>query len=246
MTGSTPARPRDHRGAAHVAWQGALVIGDCWATWVGRSGENRMHRHFAAQAARAPGGVRLTDRDGRLIEGGIVLVDPLVLHRLEPVDDATLVYIEPGARATAGLKAALLPIAGDHPILRGPGIGFWAAGPRASAPSVLVDAARALIDAGLDGGRIPLTLLADAAGLSPERFRHRFAAEAGVPLKRYVLWRRLRRAALEIGAGEDATRAAHAAGFADSSHFARTLALMFGVTASTALLGRNGSISCAT
>ena len=37
-------------------------------------------------------------------------------------------------------------------------------------------------------------------------------------------------AMLAIGAGENATHAAHAAGFSDAAHFSRTMRNMFGVT----------------
>lgn len=81
----------------------------------------------------------------------------------------------------------------------------------------------------------PLSLAAIAGhvNLSPSRASHLFVEQAGIPLKSYVLWRRLGRA-LEIYANGGAlTEAAHAAGFSDSAHLSRTFRRMFGVPAAT-------------
>ncbi len=92
----------------------------------------------------------------------------------------------------------------------------------------------AQIDAQLCEGVVRLGAVVRQSHLSASRFRHLFAEEIGLPFRRYVLWRRLRLAVIEIQAGADATAAAHAAGFADLAHFSRTLKAMFGVTGSQA------------
>jgi AraC-like DNA-binding protein len=74
--------------------------------------------------------------------------------------------------------------------------------------------------------------LAEVAGvvhLSPERFRHLFVAQTGMPLRTYVLWRRLLQVWTLLMAGESLAGAAHAAGFADSAHLSRTARTMFGL-----------------
>lgn len=75
-----------------------------------------------------------------------------------------------------------------------------------------------------------LDALAVIAGLSPGRLMHAFTEHVGVPLRAYVRWLRLRRAAAALLGGASATAAAHAAGFADAAHMTRTFAAMFGVT----------------
>lgn len=94
-----------------------------------------------------------------------------------------------------------------------------------------------IINRELANGPLPLDAAARTAGLSPERFRHLFADEIGLPFRRYVLWRRLGHAVAEIAGGASATSAAHAAGFADAAHFARTMKATFGVTATDTVLG---------
>lgn len=79
-------------------------------------------------------------------------------------------------------------------------------------------------------------VIARAAGMSKSSFTKLFRASVGMPLRRYVLWRRLNIAIAAIGEGSDATTAAHQAGFADSAHFSRTMKQMFGVSPTDGVL----------
>jgi len=74
--------------------------------------------------------------------------------------------------------------------------------------------------------------LARRVALSEGRFQHLFRTHVGLPLREYLLWRRLMVASRMIAEAGSLTRAAHHAGFADSAHFSRTFRRMFGVTAS--------------
>ena len=79
------------------------------------------------------------------------------------------------------------------------------------------------------GGAIPLSKVAAAVHLSPDRFRHLFVQETGVSFRAYLLWQRLERALVAYVGGETLTHAAHTGGFADSAHFSRTFRKMFGI-----------------
>ena len=87
-----------------------------------------------------------------------------------------------------------------------------------------------------EAGRVPLKEIADTVFLSPSRFAHLFAAEVGLPFRRYVLWRKLTRALTAFARGSTLSAAAHASGFADSAHLTRTWNQMFGI-APTMMLG---------
>jgi AraC family transcriptional regulator len=80
----------------------------------------------------------------------------------------------------------------------------------------------------------PITLpqVAKVAYLSPGRFRHLFVEETGMPLRTYVLWRRLLKVWTLLMQGQTLSEAAHAVGFADSAHLSRTSRTMFGTTPS--------------
>lgn len=68
----------------------------------------------------------------------------------------------------------------------------------------------------------PLAELASAVALSPDRLRHLFRQEVGIPLRRYRRWLRLVDAIGSLQRREDVTAAAAETGFADSAHLSRT------------------------
>jgi AraC-like DNA-binding protein len=86
---------------------------------------------------------------------------------------------------------------------------------------------------------LSLKRLAGIAGLSPSRFMHAFTESVGVPVRPYILWLRLQRAACDLMYGANVTNAAYRAGFSDSAHLTRTFRRMLGATPSDlALLTR--------
>lgn len=80
--------------------------------------------------------------------------------------------------------------------------------------------------------KLPAQKLSENVFLSSGRFGHLFKDVVGVPLRRYLLWRRLLAALEHIAAGNTFTFAAHAAGFTDSAHLSRTFRQMFGLSLS--------------
>jgi len=74
-----------------------------------------------------------------------------------------------------------------------------------------------------------LAVLADLVHLSPDRLMHVFKQETGVPIRRYILWTRLKKAVWLARHGTSLTTAAHGAGFADSAHFSHVFRAMFGI-----------------
>jgi len=64
--------------------------------------------------------------------------------------------------------------------------------------------------------------LAGAMGLSPSRLMHVFTESVGIPLRPYLTWLRVQRAACAILADASVTEAAQVAGFADAAHLSRT------------------------
>jgi AraC-like DNA-binding protein len=79
------------------------------------------------------------------------------------------------------------------------------------------------------GTPITLEQVAAVAHLSPSRFRHLFAEQTGMALRPYILWRRFVRVWEHRMDGASLSAAAHAAGFADSAHLARTSRRMIGI-----------------
>jgi AraC-like DNA-binding protein len=81
-------------------------------------------------------------------------------------------------------------------------------------------------------GDVSLKTLAGIAGLSPSRFMHLFTTSVGVPVRPYILWLRLQRAACDLVNGASVTSAAYSAGFSDAAHLTRTFRRMLGNTPS--------------
>jgi transcriptional regulator GlxA family with amidase domain len=80
---------------------------------------------------------------------------------------------------------------------------------------------------------LSLERLASSVGLSPGRLMHVFTTSIGIPLRPYLAWLKLQRAAAAIASGAPLASAAQAAGFADAAHMSRTFRAMFGVSPSS-------------
>src|SRR5262245_18118002 len=75
-----------------------------------------------------------------------------------------------------------------------------------------------------------LDTLAAVSGLSRSRLMHLFTEGVGVPIRPYLLWLRVQRAACDLMNGASVTDAAQNAGFSDASHLTRTFRRMLGTT----------------
>lgn len=227
-----------------TSWHGELEIADRWARWRGTVGDAAVHRHFAAQAVIAPGPVRVFDAQHGWADARCILIDPLAPHRLAAADHAEIIYVEPAAFFPGELDQLLAPIQnmGSLALVRAPArTSYWLQWLSGARPSARVDDPRIMaalrsLDGAVLEGSVCAEVAARAAKLSGERFRHLFVDKVGLTFGRYVLWRRLRLAVEALQAGSNATTAAHAAGFADAAHFARTLKATFGVTPSQAFM----------
>jgi AraC-like DNA-binding protein len=82
-----------------------------------------------------------------------------------------------------------------------------------------------------------LEALAEEVGLSPGRLMHVFTESVGIPLRPYLGWLRLQRAAAAVVSGVPLSQAAAMAGFADAAHMTRSFRGMFGTTPSSLRAG---------
>ena len=248
-------------GSRPRRWAGQFFLDAGLALYVGKVFETARHAHHAVQVCVGlEGPVRLrvrAERRWRLYDAAVVRAD--VPHELAG-DACTmgLLFVEPegrdgrrlqltsdqdatslGSEQVRGLRrvlnrassrsashVALESIA--HELLGA--IGLEVSPPRELYPHV----ARALILLRERVDDLPgSTALAHLLELSPDRFRHLFAREVGLPYRRYRLWLRLKTAVEETRSGASLTEAAHAAGFADSAHLTRTFRQMFGIAPSS-------------
>jgi AraC-like DNA-binding protein len=87
------------------------------------------------------------------------------------------------------------------------------------------------IRAGREGGILVRDIAAEV-DLSESRFSHLFSEHLRVPVRRYLLWLRLRDALHMLASAENLTEAAHSAGFSDSAHLTRTFRSALGIAPS--------------
>jgi transcriptional regulator GlxA family with amidase domain len=163
-----------------------------------------------------------------------------------------LVFVDPESAAGVALAAALAEpvrllddaerarLAGGDPMaIMGQGGAAWIDGaiaalggpraaPRRPATARVRRVVRLLQELPPEADR-SLAGLAAAVGWSPGRLMHAFSEEIGIPLRPYVAWLRLQRAAAAIVGGAALADAAFAAGFADAAHMSRTFRRMFGM-----------------
>ncbi|MFM0503412.1 helix-turn-helix transcriptional regulator [Paraburkholderia caffeinilytica] len=210
-----------------------------------------QHRHHLAQIAFGlDGPVVYESPHTGLHRADLLLVPPDTPHAHPAFGTSAVLYLEPESiewarfpgRESTGLVS--LPF---NPQLRTFARGA-AAGDAVAAQSLvdtliepaatsssnddaLVAQVCALVRQRLDGP-ITLAALAQAVHRSPSRLAHRFRDATGVPVRRYVLWCRLRAAAEAAMRGSSLTDAAHAAGFSDSAHLSRTFRSSFGIAPS--------------
>jgi len=212
-----------------------------------------MHFVLAASGSlRARAGGR-----GPWLEAAGVVTAPDVAHEIDARGvDVLIVFLEPesdvGGTLAAALAEPLTPLdAGDRDeLVRGadPGALMGAAGAAWTAQAARACGARPLEGRRAIHPRVRKLLrmlkvaeaepatslegLAAQVALSPGRLMHVFTASIGIPLRPYLGWLRLQRAAGAIVSGLPLTDAAHQAGFSDAAHMTRAFGRMFGVAPS--------------
>lgn len=172
---------------------------------------------------------------------------PLAVLYLEP-SDAGAETLVPFVSQTREERGALVGTSGVANVLRD----LYEASDSASVKEALDDLlgyatprARRMLDPRITKAIASLSIdperpvsveeAAQQVGLSSSRFQHLFAAEIGVPFRRFRVWQRLRAAIGDIVAGSSFTDAAHRAGFFDQAHFGRAFRQSFGAPASPSL-----------
>lgn len=244
-------------------WRGRLFFGSGRLLYAGPMGATGLHAHHSYQLVLALSGtLTLADAKGARHTGPAALVPPGVRHSVAAdCADAVLLHVMPEETTGRGLKA--LGFTGED----APGWGRsgepLAMSLPAAAPTSWDEAealAQRMLEAlqvgsvrprpvhpaimrllhllpGLLDEDVRTAALAARVGLSAGRLSHLFGQEVGLPLRPYVLWLRLQRAAEHLAAGDTLTEAAHTAGFSDSAHLSHVFRRTFGLAPSDVAQG---------
>jgi AraC-like DNA-binding protein len=234
-----------------AAWPAALIV------W-GPGFTSMAHRHHCVQLLMTLRGSLLVRRGSQEAwrKCGAVLVQPDVVHEVDARGSTVLIgFIDAQSEMGAALSER---IEGDMACVPAHRVARWRAAlgpspnearaerwlttflPHRNAAVAIHPGVRRVLShirkqkAVLDD--LSLKTLAGIAGLSPSRFMHVFTESVGVPVRPYILWLRVQRAACDLMDGASVTSAAHRAGFSDSAHLTRTFRRMLGATPSDLVL----------
>ncbi|MCU0118910.1 helix-turn-helix transcriptional regulator [Pseudomonas sp. B2M1-30] len=212
-------------------WTGRLWLGHDYGLIHGMSGRTAPHSHYAHQLILAPDRPMTVLVEDTPVTTSRLLIASQTRHAiLEAPDPVFTVYAEPLRFEAWALRDALFDIELSLTALDR----AMSQCPRRTLNDPRIERALATVDASLSS-KVAASAVAEAAHLSMSQLQRLFVSQVGLPVRRMVLWRRLRLAIAAILAGHAVTDAAHAAGFADSAHFSRSLKKLFGVTARQAL-----------
>jgi transcriptional regulator GlxA family with amidase domain len=201
-----------------------------------REGVLRFRSAARAAWTEAPGVLTAADAaheiDARGVDVLLVFLDPqsdcgAALASAMP--DAVRIVSEPE-------RTALATAADPRAIMRADGVEWTRnaveilGGRPSPSPAPVHPRVRKLLRTLHAQGQVDTSLeaLAAAVGLSPGRLMHVFTTSIGIPLRPYLTWLKVQRAAAVIASGGRLVDAAHAAGFADAAHMTRTFRRMLG------------------
>jgi AraC-like DNA-binding protein len=218
----------------------------------GPGARSDRHAHHAMHLLLADRGLRVRTTGG-WIEAAGVLTAPDVAHEIDATGtDVLLVFIDPESDVGEALRPTIagpvrtvsdderdaLREADPLQLMQGGGTAWTARvvevlggaqlPPRPPLHPKVKKLLRSLraMDADADTS---LPALAAAVELSPGRLMHAFSESIGLPLRPYLAWLRLQRAAALIVGGAPLAQAAVDAGFSDAAHMTRTFRKMLGM-----------------
>lgn len=237
------ATPASEHGAVEPRWGGAALLRPGVLAFTGSIGTTDAHAHHAVQIITATTALTVLDEHGVRHTALDIVVPADAQHRIESgAEDGAVVFLEP--ESALGRSAHLRAVGSGWAVT--PALAPTRRRPLAAVVDELVAHlapaaddvaprhpavihALQVLPALVAAGPVTGTGLAAQVGLSASRLTHLFTVQVGIPLRRYVLWSRLRIAISRVQAGDDLTGAAHGAGFADSAHLTRTTRDMFGL-----------------
>lgn len=245
--------PEMRRIGTYFFWDGALL-------YAGPGGKSALHAHHLIQIGFA-GDLSIKVRTARnegYVRCRAFILDADVPHQIVCASRSPIyfLWLDPESDRARRLYAARPGLSGQSIWLDATGVDVRGE----SVPGSCLEAARVrraiLEDIGVSDSReasldervhrvtqairdslqdetYAIDELADGVFLSPSRLMHLFREQIGIPIRRYVLWKRVMAAIHHILGGANLTQAALESGFADSAHMSRTFKEMFGVPPST-------------
>lgn len=232
---------------------------------VGPGARSAGHAHHAMHAVMSLRGELSCHADGRTVRAAGVVTAPDVPHALDASGtEVLLVFLDPESAAGRALGETLegpvraltsderdALLADPAALMHAEGV-TWAeraarvlgapVRPRTTFHPRVRRVLKQLRD-GDAGGDTSLAALARLAGLSEGRFMHAFTESVGIPIRPYLSWLKLQRAAAALVAGASLAAAAQAGGFTDAAHLSRSFVRMLGMRPSDLRAAVSGAAS---
>jgi AraC-like DNA-binding protein len=211
-----------------------FAIGDGYAVYRGATSTGHVHRHAAFQIAigmRCE--VAIVDASGIEHQAAALVVTPMEAHSLQANPDVLTYFIEPHCGFADRLRKHHGAGISEAPELRD--LNDDDVRPAGVARSSQLDPRLVQALNALSDFNTSLPSLAADVGLSPQRLRVLARDQLGMPLARWRVWTRLRRATEALQAGQSLADAASTAGFADQAHLTRQMREMMGLTPAVVL-----------
>jgi AraC-like DNA-binding protein len=219
-----------------------LAFGEHYAVYRGPIIEGKPHRHAAFQIAiGVDTEVAVVDGAGIRHRGSVLVIPPMTRHALMATHGLVMYLIDPHCVFADGLRqrcADQISVVSELGALQEHDI--VSPGRAATLDQRLVEAMTILASED-----VALPAVAAMVGLSPQRLRALARMQLGIPLARWRMWSRLRRAAEQLQAGQSLADAADASGFADQAHLTRQMREMMGLTPKTIapVVRRHGALA---
>ncbi|MBY0287837.1 MAG: AraC family transcriptional regulator [Mycobacteriaceae bacterium] len=206
-----------------------FAIGEGYAIYRGPTTAGTLHRHAAFQIMIGMrDDVGVVDGADVTHRGAALVVSPMQRHCLLATADVLTYFVEPHCAFADRLRDRYGSGICAAPELRN--LGEDDVRPAGNRRSADLDPRLVRALNGLAGSDIALPDLATRIGLSPQRLRALARQQLGMPLARWRVWTRLRRAAEALQQGRSLADAAAVAGFADQAHLTRQMREMMGLT----------------
>jgi len=247
-------------------WAGKVWIDNGIAFYLGYTGDNSVHKHYAIQIVFSYAEpISIFDENNQEIKGTGLVIPANIMHRVQADgrQKIAFIYLEPDSKNGRALMTQfsgknhifkLTPDVSSACIKELYNIEQGIISRRCDTHSIVSLLTRVKTKPLFIDERIQkamdyiknhlediesLESLAVILEISPRYLRRLFEQQVGMSLQRFRLWVKLRIALYQIAAGKSFTEAAHAASFTDSAHFSRTFRAMFGIAPSEVMSKAN-------
>lgn len=229
-------------------WTGSIHIAADALAFSGQAGDTVPHAHLACQLVAVRHGTITIVSDTDVVSNSVIVVPARCRHQLlASCQEVGIFYpgVGPGLDLALNQKLGAERVQPAPPLIcdiwyriweQHVPLSQWAQRFAEVVPADQIPqrldprVTRALHNALSEGGPGAIGRAASTVGLSPAGLRLLVRRQTGASLTQWVRWFRLERAAHAMRQGDGLAAAAVSAGFADQSHYTRTMKAFFGIT----------------